>query len=127
MDWYLYKGKNPIEGKCSFPKLVVVVKAPPVPAGTAEPISYEEHCHKAHQEAARYDSSGDGPDKRPLGEIDHGGLQGQPGPARPHTVLGWVPCQVDALHAQGPDQARSLVAELVKGVLAVVAAHTTPT
>lgn len=101
----------------------LVIKASPVPAGAVEACSYEQDDQQGDEQAHANDGGDDGPDQRPLGHVDQGRPEGHPHPARPPAVLRGVPGQVDVLHAQGADQARPLVAQLVEGVFAVVAAR----
>lgn len=105
----------------------LVIKASPVPAGTVEACCYEQDDQQGDEQATPNDGGSDGPDQRPLGHVDQGGLESHSCPACSSSVLRRVPGQVDPLHTQGADQTRPLVAQLVEGMFAVVAAHTAPT
>ena len=105
----------------------LVVKASPVPAGAVQAWSYEQDDQQGDEQAEADDGGSHGPHQRPLGHVNQGWVEGHPHPARPPAVLRGVPGQVDALHAQRADHARPLVAQLVKGVFTMVAAHTTLT
>lgn len=50
--------------------LPVVIKAPPVPAGTVKACSYEQDDQERDEQAAANDSGDDGPDQRPFGHVD---------------------------------------------------------
>lgn len=101
----------------------LIVEAPPVPAGAVEAGRNEQDDHQGDEQAEAQDGGHHGPHQRPLGHVYEGRAEGYPRPARTPAVLRRVPRQVDALHGQAADHARPLVAELVKGVLPVVAAH----
>lgn len=105
----------------------LVIKASPVPAGTVEACSYEQNDQQGDEQAEGDDADTHSPDKCPLGHVDHGRLERHPHPAGPPAVLRRVAGLVDTLHAQRADEARPLVAQLVKAVFTMVAAHTTLT
>lgn len=103
--------------------MLLIVEAPPVPAGAVEAGRDEQDDHQGDEQAEAQDGGHHGPHQRPLGHVYEGRGQGHAHPARTPAVLRRVPRDVHALHGQAAEHARPLVAELVEGVLPVVAAH----
>lgn len=106
---------------------VLIVEAPPVPAGAVEARRNEQDDQQCDEQAEAQDGGHHRPHQRPLGHVYEGRGEGHPHPTCTPAVLRRVPGDVDALHGQAADHARPLVAELVKGVLPVVATHATLT
>lgn len=105
----------------------LVIKASPVPAGAVEARCDEQDDQQGDDETEADDGGKNGPHQGPLGHVNQRRREGHPSPACPPAVLRGVPGQVNTLHAQGPDHACPVVAQLVKGVFAMVASHTTLT
>lgn len=77
---------------------VLIVEAPPVPAGAVEARRNEQDDQQSDEQAEAQHGGHHRPHQRPLGHVYEGRGEGHPHPACTPAVLRRVPGDVDALH-----------------------------